>query len=297
MKIAFIGDQRGKVHFNRYSAFSNHIKEHSFTFFTVEQKDLNRKCRRYDAVYYASASMIVRHRVKHKRIFGSITSWKCLKDKRSRGVLKRLGKFYRVSANNLALAEELKKYRADMYYLPNGVDTDLFVPPKELKYNPEQITIGWVGNKDRGEKNYKTILSHVRKNLPKPLSLKLVRTKKSSHARRIKPHNKMYKFYRNIDYYLVTSSYEGTPNPALEAAACGVPVITTPVGNMPELIEHGINGFFVKCKAKSVLRRLSKLKNISPEKYQEMSLAIRSRIEAAWNWKDACKGFSKFFTP
>jgi len=32
----------------------------------------------------------------------------------------------------------------------------------------------------------------------------------------------------------------------MEAASCGCTIVSTPVGNMPELIEHGVNGYIVK---------------------------------------------------
>jgi glycosyltransferase involved in cell wall biosynthesis len=52
-------------------------------------------------------------------------------------------------------------------------------------------------------------------------------------------------FYHRIDLLAVTSIAEGTPNPVLEAMACGVPVVSTPVGHVPELIVHGKNGWIV----------------------------------------------------
>ncbi|MEO8601389.1 MAG: glycosyltransferase [bacterium] len=39
---------------------------------------------------------------------------------------------------------------------------------------------------------------------------------------------------------------EGTPNPALEAAACGCTVVSTPVGTLPELIRDAANGYLVE---------------------------------------------------
>jgi glycosyltransferase involved in cell wall biosynthesis len=38
----------------------------------------------------------------------------------------------------------------------------------------------------------------------------------------------------------------------VEAMACGTPVIATPRGSMPELIEHGVNGFLVNSPAEAV---------------------------------------------
>jgi glycosyltransferase involved in cell wall biosynthesis len=44
--------------------------------------------------------------------------------------------------------------------------------------------------------------------------------------------------------YVMNSTSEGGPRTALEAMACGMPVIVTPVGVMPEVIQDGVNGVF-----------------------------------------------------
>lgn len=39
---------------------------------------------------------------------------------------------------------------------------------------------------------------------------------------------------------------DGIPNVLIEAMSCGVPVVSTPVSGIPELIEHGTNGLLVR---------------------------------------------------
>lgn len=60
-------------------------------------------------------------------------------------------------------------------------------------------------------------------------------------------------WYNTGTIYVVASEMEGTPNPPLEAAACGSTVVATRVGNMPELISPGINGELVDRTVESVL--------------------------------------------
>jgi glycosyltransferase involved in cell wall biosynthesis len=42
---------------------------------------------------------------------------------------------------------------------------------------------------------------------------------------------------------LMTSRFEGTPMTVLEAMALGVPVVSTPVDGVADLIKDGVNGF------------------------------------------------------
>jgi glycosyltransferase involved in cell wall biosynthesis len=61
---------------------------------------------------------------------------------------------------------------------------------------------------------------------------------------------------------LVFPSYsEGLPSTLLEGMACGTPVLVTPVGAMPDIIQDGKNGFIMQnnspeCIAKNIRRAL-----------------------------------------
>ena len=50
-------------------------------------------------------------------------------------------------------------------------------------------------------------------------------------------------YYQAMDLLLVASSQEGMSNAVMEAMACGVPVLATPVGGNPELIRHAEDGW------------------------------------------------------
>jgi glycosyltransferase involved in cell wall biosynthesis len=49
--------------------------------------------------------------------------------------------------------------------------------------------------------------------------------------------------YRLMDVLLVTSTEEGGPCTILEAMCCGVPVVTSVVGHVPEVVQDGETGF------------------------------------------------------
>ena len=60
-----------------------------------------------------------------------------------------------------------------------------------------------------------------------------------------KDNQQIYKYYNLLDLYLITSRDEGGPKSMLEAMACKVPVISTPVGQCIDIIDKD-NG--VLCK-------------------------------------------------
>jgi glycosyltransferase involved in cell wall biosynthesis len=51
--------------------------------------------------------------------------------------------------------------------------------------------------------------------------------------------------YQEAHVCLHLSDWEGMPNTILEAMACGLPIIASPVGGVPELVQNGITGFLV----------------------------------------------------
>ena len=51
--------------------------------------------------------------------------------------------------------------------------------------------------------------------------------------------------YHALDVYLVASRQEGGPKAVLESMATGVPLVSTRVGQAPELVENGRNGWLV----------------------------------------------------
>jgi glycosyltransferase involved in cell wall biosynthesis len=80
--------------------------------------------------------------------------------------------------------------------------------------------------------------------------------------------------YSAVDALVIPSREDNLPNTMLESLACGTPVISFPVGGIPEIITQGVNGLLAdkvnsECLAKSILEFFRKEKNFDKQYISE----------------------------
>ncbi len=214
-------------------------------------------------------------------------------DEALHGAAKLLNRFNTVTVNSRILWDLLDPIVEGIVYCPNGVDCD-FYNPGEPSAVGRLLRVGWAG-KIRGPKNFPVIKDAFRllENMGH-FETDLVVVDKEMKSK-IYGAKAMRDYYRGLDYYICASWNEGTPNPALEAAACGVPVITTRVGNMPDLIVDGVNGFFIEPTVESIIERMCRCRGIPNERYRRMRCNIRQTVLASWSWQEKIGNFVRAF--
>jgi glycosyltransferase involved in cell wall biosynthesis len=81
---------------------------------------------------------------------------------------------------------------------------------------------------------------------------------------------------QDIDLFMYTSEYDGMPNVILEAISVGLPVLSSNVGGISEIIEDGVSGFLVN-KYDDVSLYVDKLKDILKDKTLLKKYALKAQ--------------------
>ena len=284
LKIAAVADKVNRIQHNRMLLLKDLLKpDISINVFVPDDKP---SFNGYDLVYYTHFSLFKKAPCKGKK-YASITSHKCLDDMKS--TLNDIKEFDAISVNNTILYSVFENRVENLFLTPNGVDTKFFTYVTKPLGNPP--VFGWVGNKDRATKNYEEIVVP----LSKQIEIKQVAPSKSDRSEDLLSAEEMREFYHSLDFFLVTSSTEGTPNPGLEALSCGVPVITTHVGNMIEIIREGQNGFYAEPTLQSFREITRSVQKMQWGLYSDMREEARLSVETVWDWTHAANYWRIFF--
>jgi len=228
---------------------------------------------------------------------------------------KYIPEFSKMAAISKEIFSDISKLNSNTAYIPNGVNADIFIPFSDKEKGDREFTVGWCGQKTNGGfgekkgnegrpvwdiKGYELILQPLMKRLEGKVRFKV---NNGTYTNSI-PHSKMPEWYKDIDCFICTSLYEGGPLPVLEAAACGIPVISTRVGIVPELIRHGYNGYLVdspksRDDLSSTLAAFETYIIYLKEGYQWdkiMGRRLRETIyEESWTWEKISLLWKKFF--
>jgi glycosyltransferase involved in cell wall biosynthesis len=199
--------------------------------------------------------------------------------------------------------------------IPNGIDTDRFKPMEQNVALAESLSksalggvptaeegglntlvIGFVGEL-REKKGLKPLLSaYAQVNKNHPAALLIVGEIRQGEDKQVfdefqnsnpdhriivtgyVSHNDLPAYYSLMDVFVHPSLRDGMPNAILEAMACELPVIATPVGGIMDVLQDGKNGVAVDVNNPDLLaEKILELQH-PPEKGKSLGKSARQTI-------------------
>jgi len=97
--------------------------------------------------------------------------------------------------------------------------------------------------------------------------------------------DKMEDILNEVDLVVLPSYREGLPRILLEAAAYGLPIVTTDAPGCREIVADDVNGFLVPCKDSAALVTAIQRILDNPEERARMGAASRSKVLAEFDQK------------
>jgi D-inositol-3-phosphate glycosyltransferase len=108
------------------------------------------------------------------------------------------------------------------------------------------------------------------------------------------PHHMLSTYYRAADVVLVPSRSESFGLVALEAAACGTPVVAAAVGGLRTLVEHGRTGFLVEGRDPEVFAAYTGQILDNPALGRELAVAAARRARN-FTWSTAAARLRRIY--
>lgn len=177
-----------------------------------------------------------------------------------------------------------KIYPRNIVTIMNGVHTDIFKPPENYTHKGQWL---WVGRKQDEQKDYELLQKVDKKYRSK---IKTV-TQKWVDGKVVQTDwpTEMVKHYHEARGFLRTSRNEGSSNCLLEAMSCGLPVVATPTGVAPRLLNP-------KCLATSTKHIVESMREFEDEDYtRAIGGCNRDKIVKDWKWEFKREPYIEFF--
>jgi len=185
-----------------------------------------------------------------------------------------------------------------MKTVPLGVDTGRFAPPIDKRaaksaigIAPTAPVVGYVGRIAR-EKDLPTLqhaFDTVRRDHKNAVLLIVgdglrEELRKGENVRITGMVNNVVPYLQAMDVFVLPSLTETSSLATMEAMSCALPVIVTPVGNIPDYLDHEKNGWFVARRdADDLARKISYLFDRADVRAR-LSLGARQTMIARYSW-------------
>jgi glycosyltransferase involved in cell wall biosynthesis len=203
-----------------------------------------------------------------------------------------------------SVAESFRFPESKIRVVYNGVDTEMFSPDPAVKKIPRRlIMVGNTEDRKKGARYLLEALLYLPKDVtltvvdggaPRHLLMEELMNKFHLHGRVFTtgkiPTEEVVQKYREAEIGVTASIYEGFGFPASEAMSCGLPVVSTTGGALPEVVgPDGEAGFLVPPADARALARAIQRALDDPARGRAMGEAGRARILREFSWDVACR--------
>ncbi len=97
-------------------------------------------------------------------------------------------------------------------------------------------------------------------------------------------HERIVSYFSSIDIFAITSLQESFGVAAIEASSCGLPVVATEVGGLPEVVQNSITGMLVESGNIAAFAEALKSLVENPELRSRMGEAGRNFVKENYEW-------------
>jgi glycosyltransferase involved in cell wall biosynthesis len=224
---------------------------------------------------------------------------------------------WRNAGKVVALSKGLKQIalltypNLDIDIIGNGIEADVFKPLEQGKNCDRQgklrfITVSRLIKRKGIENIFKALAGLTE---PERNQLELMIVGSGSYEKHLRdlcrdlhisdvvsfygycPRDKLFELYNRADVFVLPSLSESFGMVFLEAMACGLPVIATSVGGIPELVENGVNGFLVPpddvASIKTAIREISSNQDLR----EIMSLNNLRKVREYYSWDSVVRKY------
>ncbi len=190
----------------------------------------------------------------------------------------------------------------------NGVDTDYYRPDPSVERSPSELLC--VGRASDPNKGIRTLVQALAQ-LPETVTLTLVDNDHPDNeifgwareygvAKRLDvvgriSRDELLQLYQRATIAVVPSRYEGFGLPAVEAMACGTPVVACEVGALPEVMRVAGGGVLVPPADPTALARGIRELIERPQQREQMSKRARSRVADAFSWSQVARATARVY--
>jgi glycosyltransferase involved in cell wall biosynthesis len=198
------------------------------------------------------------------RVLGSITGVPAIVSSLRNGVAKQHDRWlWPLSKRIICNAESLRTLLIERHnvdpariaVIPNGVDTDFFAPNRdEMDPRPTAIFVGRLVE----QKDPITLLDAFRMTLESVPTARLIMVGNGHLRPQVDQYIRSHSLEESVTaipgtadirpllnrawVFVLSSVFEGSPNVMIEAMSSGLPVISTAVDGIPEVLEEGVTG-------------------------------------------------------